>query len=148
MKAGTFKTEIQKEEILWYDKKRTFFGLPWSFTKYTITESRLKISTGFWKRQEENIQLYRISDMTLTKTFGERLCKVGTVSIASSDSSCPEAKLMHVKKPDMVRDLLLQAVEHCREKYGVSTSEIVGGPKPKKPDVPPEPPVVHCDCHD
>lgn len=35
------------ENILWKDRKRTLFGLPWSFTKYKLTEEKLIIQTGF-----------------------------------------------------------------------------------------------------
>ena len=33
--------------IVWKDRKRTLFGLPWSFTKYSLSDDRLFISTGF-----------------------------------------------------------------------------------------------------
>ena len=28
-------------EIKWKDRKRIIFGLPWTFTKYSLTEDRL-----------------------------------------------------------------------------------------------------------
>ena len=153
MKAGTFKAELKKEEILWYDRKRVLpFGLPWTFTKYTITDARLKISRGLLKTVQEDIQLYRIADVTFMQNLGEKLCRVGTLEVISSDASQPKAVLRHVKKADKVRDLLLQSVEEARKRSGVNTSEIVGtgmvrpggpvpGPHPGgADDVPPPPP--------
>ena len=31
---------------VWKDRKRTFLGLPWSFTRYELTEEKLIIETG------------------------------------------------------------------------------------------------------
>ena len=31
--------------MLWHDRKRTFFGLPWSFTIYEFDEERLFINS-------------------------------------------------------------------------------------------------------
>ena len=31
---------------IWSDRKRTLFGLPWSFTKYILTDDKLLIRSG------------------------------------------------------------------------------------------------------
>ena len=51
-------------EIIWKDRKRIFFGLPWTFTKYSISEDRLFISTGFFSVKEDEVRLYRIMDVS------------------------------------------------------------------------------------
>lgn len=127
LKPGTFTTEIVEEEVLWRDKKRRlFFSLPWSFTSYELTESKLRISIGFFKKTEDDILLYRISDVTFMQTLGERMAKLGTLCIVSTDASKPEAHLIHVKQARKVKDLIMKKVEEARKKNGVYTSEIVG----------------------
>ena len=42
---------------IWKDRKRTFLGLPWSFTKYKLTEDRLFIETGFFNSIENEVRL-------------------------------------------------------------------------------------------
>ena len=32
-----------EETIVWKDRKRIFFGLPWTFTKYALTEEKLDV---------------------------------------------------------------------------------------------------------
>ena len=59
--------------IVWKDRKRTLFGLPWSFTKYSLSDDRLFISTGFLSTKEDEVRLYRIMDISLKRTLGQRI---------------------------------------------------------------------------
>ena len=34
------------KEIVWSDRKRIVFGLPWTFTKYTLTKEKLLVETS------------------------------------------------------------------------------------------------------
>ena len=58
---------------VWQDRKHTLFGLPWSFTRYRLDEERLYIVTGFFNNTEDEIRLYRITDITLKRSFGQKL---------------------------------------------------------------------------
>ena len=44
--------------IVWSDRKRIAFGLPWTFTKYTLTKEKLLIHTGMLNTQEDEVRLY------------------------------------------------------------------------------------------
>ena len=127
MKAGQLKVAIEQEENLWFDRKRWIpFGLPWTFTRYTLTESKLLIEKGFFNKEEEEIKLYRITDMSYTQSFWERICKTGTIRIISNDSSSPELKLLHVKNAKMIKDVISKTVDAARHRNNVRTSEMVG----------------------
>lgn len=127
MKAGTFSEEVQQEPILWRDKKRwMLFGLPWTFTSYELTESKLRVIKGFFKKTEDDIRLYRVSDVTFLQTLGERMAKLGSLCVMSSDASLPEAHMVHIKNARKVKDLIMQKVEESRRRTGVFTSEVVG----------------------
>ena len=54
--------------IVWSDRKRIAFGLPWTFTKYTLTKEKLLIHTGMLNTQEDEVRLYRIMDVTLRRS--------------------------------------------------------------------------------
>ena len=127
MKAGTIKSEVPTENILWYDRKRvTIFALPWSFTKYTLTESKLIVDTGLLNTHEEEIKLYRVTDISYSQNFWERIGKTGTIKILSNDTSTPEITLLHVKNAKNVKDVISQEVEKARHKNGVRAAEMVG----------------------
>ena len=114
-----------KEEYVWSDRKRTFLGLPWSFTVYKLTEEKLLIETGFFSKKEEEIRLYRIMDLTLRRTFGQRLIGVGTVHCCTADKSTPEFDILSVKKPKEVKNLISDLVEAQRDAKRITAREFM-----------------------
>ena len=127
IKNGELRVMIEEEEPIWKDKKRwVFFGLPFSFTTYTLTPSKLLMEMGFFKRNEEETRLYRITDISLSRTFFERLFKLGTITLVSNDMSTPDIVLKHIKNSKTVKAVLSQSVEKARRANGVRTSEMVG----------------------
>ncbi|MEG0995332.1 MAG: PH domain-containing protein, partial [Clostridia bacterium] len=90
----------------WKDRKRTLFGLPWSFTIYKLTEEKLFIETGLFNKKEEEIRLYRIMDVTLKRSFSERIWGLGTIHCCSADKSSPEFDIRRIKRAGEVKTLL------------------------------------------
>lgn len=110
---------------IWKDKKRSFLGLPISFTTYMLENDKLLISSGFLSKREEEIRLYRIMDLTLKRSFGERLCGVGTIHCCSADKSTPEFDIKHVKNPREVKNLISDLVEEERDRKRISGREFL-----------------------
>lgn len=108
---------------VWSDRKHTLFGLPWSFTKYILTDEKLLIVKGVIKQTEEEIRLYRILDMSLTRTLRERIDRVGTIHCCSSDKTASEFDIKRVKNPRQVKEMLSDLVEKQRIARGVSIRE-------------------------
>ncbi len=112
-------------EYIWKDRKR-YLGLPLSFTRYAISEDRLFQSVGFFNIQDEEVLLYRIRDINTTRTLGQRIFGVGTVTVHSSDKSQPILELKSIKDPIRVKELLHQQVEDVKIKRRVRIGEIMG----------------------
>ncbi len=112
-------------EYKWQDRKRTIFGLPWSFTKYALTDEKLLVSTGLLSTNEEEVRLYRIMDVTLKRSFGERLWKLGTIHVCSADKSTPEFDIKRIKNSKEVKNMLSDMVEAERVKKRVSGREFM-----------------------
>lgn len=110
-------------EYLWRDRKRTFLGLPFSFTKYALTEERLFIEQGFLSKREDEIRLYRIMDVSLIRTFGQRLFGLGTIHCCSADKTMGDFDIVSIKKPRDVKEQLSQLVEAQRETKRVTNRE-------------------------
>ncbi len=116
---------MEKNDILWTDKKRPFFGLPLSFTRYTLTKDKLIITVQFLYLHEEEIRLYRIMDVTLKQSLLQRLFGVGTIHCCSVDVSSPEFDISSVKMPRKVRDILSEAVDTQRKERNITSSEFI-----------------------
>lgn len=110
-------------EYLWNDRKRTLFGLPLSFTKYMLTEDRLFIEEGFLNKKEDEVRLYRIMDLSLKRSFGQRIFGVGTIHCCSADKSMGDFDIVSVKHPREVKEQLSELVEAQRDAKRVTNRE-------------------------
>lgn len=121
------KEKKVKKQILWKDRKRTFLGLPFSFTRYRLTDESLVIDTGFFNSTEDEVRLYRITDVTLKRSFGQKLLGIGTIHCDSSDVTMKNFDIKNVKKPKKVKELLSKLVNESRLRNRVYTSERISG---------------------
>ncbi len=110
-------------KYIWKDRKRTFLGLPWSFTRYALTDEKLIIDTGFFSRVEDEVRLYRIMDLTLRRSLWERIFGVGTIHCCSGDKSMGEFDIKHIKDPKKVKDMISEMVEAKRQERRVGMRE-------------------------
>ena len=115
-----------KTQFVWKDRKHTFLGLPLSFTRYRATESKLIIDIGFISRNEDEIRLYRITDMTLHRSLGERLFGLGTIHCCSGDKTSPEFDIKKIRHAKEVKDMLSDMVEKERLEKRVGIREMMG----------------------
>ena len=104
---------ISKDPMLWRDKKR-YLGLPISFTSYSVSEDRLFRDTGFFKRNYEEVLLYRVRDISLSRSLGQMIFGVGTITIISSDKTSAKLEIENVKAPKEVKELIHQLVEESK----------------------------------
>ncbi|MBE5785518.1 MAG: PH domain-containing protein [Clostridiales bacterium] len=117
--------ETAQDPVLWHDRKRVL-GMPLSFTVYEITDDRLTLRKGFFRTETDEILLYRILDIKMVRTFGQKLCGVGTVTLYSADQSHHTLELKNIKSPDKVRKFISSIVERERAKRGLVGREMYG----------------------
>ena len=113
----------KRDDLIWYDRKRTFLGLPWSFTKYSLTEDRLFIESGFLNTNEDEVRLYRIMDVSLKRSLGQRLFGLGTIHCCSADKTMMDFDINSIKQPKKVKEMLSEAVEKERQAKRVANRE-------------------------
>ena len=97
-------------------KRIKFFGLPFSFTKYFISEEKLTLTTGFLSTTEDDAFMYKIQDVRLTRTLLERIFKLGTITCYTGDTTHPELFLFHIKHSNVIKDFIMQSSEEARRK--------------------------------
>lgn len=115
-------------DILWKDRKRIlFFGLPWSFTRYSVSKDRFFISRGFISVKDDEVRLYRIMDISLERSFLQRLVGVGTIRICSGDKTMGDFEIKNIKKPKQTKELISDLVEKQRDiKRVVNRENMIG----------------------
>lgn len=118
------KIEKRNIEYLWKDRKR-LLGMPLSFTKYRLSKDRLFIETGALNVNQDEIQLYRVRDISMKKSLLQRIFGVGTVTISSSDKTTPEIILKNVKSPFEIKELINEQVEKVKVQRNVRIGEII-----------------------
>ncbi len=111
-------------EHLWKDRKR-YFGMPLSFTRYSLSEDRLFISEGFLNIKDDEVLLYRVRDIDTRRSLWQRLFGVGTIIVVSSDKTMPNLVLKNIKDPVFVKELIHKQVEEMKIKRRVRFGEIM-----------------------
>ena len=114
------------QNTIWRERKRNFLGLPWTFTIYGFSDDRLYVKTGVLNTREDEVRLYRITDIGLTRSLWQRIMGMGTIQIYSSDQSMGAYKQVNVKNSVNVKEQLSQLIEKERENKRVSSREFLG----------------------
>ncbi len=110
---------------VWKDRKR-ILGLPLTFTRYSMSEDRLFLTTGFLNMKEEEVLLYRVRDISSSRSLFQRLLGVGTVTVNSSDKTTPVLVLKNIRRSEDVKEMLHGQVEEMKRKHRVRVSEVSG----------------------
>lgn len=80
-----------------------------------ITTQRLVVIRGFISRHEEDIPLYRATDVGYNQTIAGRILGCGTITLASDDASCP-SMTFPCPQPEHYKELLRQAMTIERQR--------------------------------
>ncbi len=131
--ANLAKLSREYGEVLWTGKKR-ILGMPISLTRYILTETKLITKVGLLNIREDEIELYRVYDMSLNLPLGQRIFGCGTIKLLSKDSDTPSKELKSVKKPREAKRLIDSAVTVQRDKYYVRGRDMIGSDVPSGHD--------------
>ncbi|HBI85655.1 MAG TPA: hypothetical protein DDX71_05135 [Ruminococcus sp.] len=139
-------------DYIWRDRKRTFLGLPWSFTVYHLTESKFITRTGFFNLSEDELDLYKVTDKKLELPFFQRLVGCGTIVLYVRDTDTPEKRLI-VKHPRDVLAKIDKQIEQQRDRYNTRgrdlyAAQMGGHGHDSLHGAPHDPDECDCECHD
>ena len=97
-------------------KRSLFFGLPLSFTTYTVSDTKINIKKGLLRTVEDDTFLYKVQDVKLVRSLIERIFKLGTVICYSGDVTDAKLVLMHIRNCSEIKEYILQTSEVERRK--------------------------------
>lgn len=65
--------------------------------KYRVTSQRVVIEYGVLSKRVEQIDLYRIVDFVVTRSFGQRIMGTGTITLDSTDKTTPDVRIEGIR---------------------------------------------------
>lgn len=102
-------------DIAYRERKRwVFFGLPFTFTVYTIKDDMITIDQGFFKKVENDCYMYKVQDVEHTASFAERIFGLGTITCFTGDTTHSKLILQHIKNSKTIKNYILDASEAAR----------------------------------
>ena len=107
-------------------KRILFFGLPLSFSVYTVKEDVITINKGVFNKLENDCFMYKVQDVTLKRTLIERIFGLGTVVCYTSDVTSKELVMKHIKNSSQIKQFILQNSEEQRLKRKVLNTMNIG----------------------
>ena len=78
--------------------------------EYRLYQDSLEIETGLVSRHVDNLQLFRVRDLSLHQSLISRVLGVGDISVASTDQTTPHLTIRGVADPRALYDALREGV--------------------------------------
>ncbi len=104
------------------------FWMLWSYLKircqrYELTTERLKITTGVINQRIDEIELYRVKDVLVLRSFWMRLTGLASVVMETSDRTVPTLTIPAVRGGVELREELRTQVEIQRDRKRVRETD-------------------------
>ena len=108
--------------------------IPWAIASWIqrrnnvieITDLRLRLTRGVFSKRTDELELYRVRDITFLEPFILRLCGKGTLVLTTGDATSPELRLEGIPSDLTLRNALRDAIESCRDRKRARVAEIEG----------------------
>ena len=116
---------MDKGKMKWYDRKRLWCGLPWTFTKYGMSDDRLFVEKGLFNVRGMEVRLYRILNISIQRSLIQRIFGLGTIHLDSTDKDLSCFDIVNIKNSESVMEMISQAVEAERLRNRVASREFM-----------------------
>lgn len=110
------------EETIWEGRSQTLIP-EMGKTHYKITTERIVVRTGRLRTSEEDIELYRLKDISVNQTLLQKAQNIGDIKITSTDVSHKEMVLEKVPDPFDLKEKIREAANEMRDKKNISIRE-------------------------
>jgi len=94
------------------------------FTHYKLTNERFEITTGVASRRIEQLELYRVKDLSVEEPLLLRMVGLGNLIVHSSDRSLPTLVLRGIRECTNLRDQVRGLVEKRRDEKRVHELDV------------------------
>ncbi len=82
---------------------------------YRLSSERLFITTGLLSKHLDELDLFRVNDVTLSQSFLDRMFGIGTVTVLSNDETTPTVIMKGIPDPFTVKEHIRNASARRRK---------------------------------
>lgn len=108
--------------------------IPWALWRWVqrrsnrieITTERVRITQGIFTKRTDELELYRVRDLTFFQPFILGICGRGNLQLNTDDVTTPVVLLPCIPSDQSLRDQLRKAVETCRDRKRTRVAELGG----------------------
>ena len=94
--------------------------------RYTLSEERLRVTTGLLSTTTQELELRRVRDTVVVRPLLLRLLGVGHVTLLSADATTPRVTLQAVPDPEALQTTIRGLVDqHYRQRGGVREIDVL-----------------------
>jgi len=94
---------------------------------FELTTERLRMKRGVFNQVFDEVELYRVKDVSLARSVFERMLGLGTVTLETSDRGQERLLIPSVRKSDELREHLRTQVEIVRDRKRVREVDTADG---------------------
>lgn len=87
--------------------------------EYVVTTQRVRVISGIFSKDIQEIELFRVKDTMVHQSFLLRLLGLGTITVISGDERHPRLVLSGVPRAVELRERLRSEVMALRQRFGV-----------------------------
>ena len=96
--------------------------------RYRLTTQRLFIRRGWWARESNELELYRVKDVVVDQGGLQRLLGYGTITVVADDETTPRFDMAGIPRPLAVKELIRTHYRAARQREGVRPTEFMQSP--------------------
>lgn len=112
----------RKEELIWRGRPSRLTAFKKSISeRYEVSNQRLIVEYGILNKSTEEIELYRVQDLSVERSVFDRMFGVGNIVIHSGDATGGTLVLYDIADADTVKDQIRteSRIERQRHRVGV-----------------------------
>jgi len=94
-------------------------------TEYKLTTQRFFLKQGLIAKHLEELELFRVKDITVNQGIFQRMLGTGSVIILSTDDSTPRIVMRCIAMPTEIKEIIRNTYRAARKKERVRASEFI-----------------------
>ena len=100
-------------------------NLRWRSIEYVVTTQRIRVVSGLFNKNIQEVELFRVKDTMVQQWFFQRLFGLGTITVLSGDANNPRLVLYGIPQAIELRERLRQEVMLLRQRFGVRELDVM-----------------------